>query len=196
MTIIRDASTGTSARVDENNNLHVFAVTESEVENANAKGCALNINTGLIALTGTGDSAIVYFKNDESVDYVITGLVVGVGIRSATTTDYPLVTIVKDPTAGTIISNATAVDMKSNSNFGSSNAFASTTLAYKGVDGATLTDGSDHAIVMIGEGRTFISIPIELARGHAMGVNIDLNTSGGANVYCAIIGYIKDANAE
>jgi hypothetical protein len=194
MTIFRDAVTSTAAHVDENNDLHVFAITESEIEAANTRGNAFNINTGLIALTGTSDSAVFYFKNDEPTDYVINGLVVFLGQRSATVTDYALCTVIKDPTGGDILTGPTDVDINSNSNFGSSKKLSSTTFAYKGADGDTMTGGTTHAIIGIAEGRNQFPIPMELPRGSAMGVKIDLNTSGGANVYVALIGYLKDEN--
>ena len=138
MTILRDAHTSTSAHVDENGDLHTFSITESELEAANAKGNAYNINTGLIALTGTGSSAVLYFKNGENTDYVINGLVVFMGIRSGTVSDYGLATVSWNPTGGDIITDATAVAYKSNSNGGSSNVLNNGSLVYKGKDGGTL----------------------------------------------------------
>ena len=66
MIIENGVGNGSKARVDRNNQLHVFAVTEDEQNSAAEHGNLYNINTGLIALTGTSDSAIFYFKNDES----------------------------------------------------------------------------------------------------------------------------------
>lgn len=194
MSVIRDAATQKSAHVDENCDLHTFSIVETEIEAANEKGNAFNINTGLVALTGTAASGVFYFKNDEVTDYVINGFVTFIGVRSATVTDYPLVTIIKDPTGGDVISNASAVSIKSNSNFGSSKTLGSGTLCYKGADGGTITGGSTHAIIGVSEGRNQFPIPMELPRGSSVGITIDLNTSGGANVYIALIGYLKDAN--
>ena len=192
--IIRDAVTGTAAHVDANRDLHTFSVVETEIDAALEKGNAYNVNTGLIAMTGTATSACLYFKNDEVTDYVIVGFVTYVGVRSATVTDYPLFTVIKEPTGGDVISDATAVDIRSNSNFGSSNSLSSGTLCYKGKDGGTATGGSTHAIVGVSEGRNQFSLPMELPRGSSVAITVDLNTSGGANVYVALIGYLKDAN--
>ena len=195
---IQDPSTKTGQHVDENQQAHVFAITETEKNSAVESGLAYNINTGIIALTGSSDSAILYFKNTESPingesDIVIDSIIVGVNTISATITENPILTVIRNPTAGTIVDNATAADMKSNSNFGSSNTLDS--LIYKGADGYTLTDGTDHGIVLCKEGRTTIpELNIDLAKGSSIGLKIDLNTSGGANVYVAVVCHRKDGS--
>lgn len=179
--------------VNENESATVFAVTESEASQAAEEGNGYNINTGTIALTGTGTSGLLYFKNDEDFDFVVTAIAVGMGTRSATITDAANVTIIRNPTGGTVVSDASVVAMSSNNNFGSSNALKSTTLAYAAsATGKTITGGTDHALIYMTDGRLLASLDIELPKGSAVGVEIDLNTSGGANVYCALIGYVKD----
>jgi hypothetical protein len=179
--IIKDGTgKGNTAKVDNNNQLHTFSVTESEQRQASQIGNEYNINTGTIAYTGTGDSSMIYFKNDEDTDFVVTAVAVGLGTRSATVTDSANVTIIRNPTGGDLISDATAVSINSNTNFGSSNALSSTTLIYKGKDGGTI--------------RLYASLNIELPKGSSVAVKIDLNTSGGANAYCALIGYLKSTN--
>lgn len=196
MTIKNGVGDGTLARVDSNNQLHVFALTEDEQNAAAEKGQLYNINTGAIALTGSSDSAVLYFKNNEGAingesNIIITSVIFGLYGRSATVTDSATATIIRNPTAGTIVDNATAVSMNSNSNFGSSNTLDS--LIYKGADGYTLTDGTDHAIVLLPEGRTAVpELNIDLAKGSSLGIKIDLNTSGGANAYVAVVCYRKD----
>lgn len=192
--IIDGTGSGKKAKVDSNKQLHVLAVTETEKRQATENGQDFNINTGTIALTGTSESAILYLKNDEDQDYVVTAIALGMGTRSATVTDAANVTIIRNPTGGDIISDASDVAMNSNNNFGSSNSLSDTTLVYKGKDGGTVTGGTDHALLYMTDGRLFASLDIEMPKGSAIGVKIDLNTSGGANVYCALIGYIKDAN--
>jgi hypothetical protein len=194
--IMDGTGSGSKARVDRNRQLHVFAVTEDEQKQSTLKGNEYNINTGKIALTGTGESAVLYFKNDEDQDFVMTALAVGIGTRSATVTDFAEVVIYKNPSGGDIITDASSVEMNSNSNFGSNKTLKDSTLAYKGKDGGTLTGGDKHALFFQGDGRLYATINVELTRGSSMGVTIDLNTSGGANIYCALIGYIRDADND
>jgi len=198
MGTLNDGGTGYSAHVDKNNQMHSFCVTETEANSSVENGKGYNINTGIIALTGTADSGVFYFKNVESpingeTDIVIDTVIIGINTISATATEHPIATIIRNPTAGTVVSDASAVSMNSNSNFGSGNTL--TSLIYKGGDGKTITDGTDHAIVLCKEGRTTIpELNIDLPNGSAFGIKIDLNTSGGANVYVAVVCHRKDGN--
>jgi hypothetical protein len=186
------------AIVNGNQQLKTFSISESEQARATEDGDAYNINTGLIALTGTAENGLIYFKNDESPkngesEFVITAIAVGLGTRSVTETDLAVVKIYRNPTGGTLFDAATTVDMSSNSNFGSSNALASTSLTYKATAaGQTITGGTEHAVLYMDDGRLYAPLTIALERGSSIGVSIDLNTSGGANVYCALIGYRKN----
>jgi sensor c-di-GMP phosphodiesterase-like protein len=194
--IIDGTGTGKKAKIDSNNQMHTFSITEDEQRAASRLGNEYNINTGTIAYTGTSESSMIYFKNDEDTDYIITAVAVGLGTRSVTVTDAAVITIVKNPTGGDVITDATAVSINSNTNFGSSKTLKSTTLAYKGKDGGTITGGTEHAILYMTDGRLYASLNIEIPRGSSLGIKIDLNTSGGANAYAALIGYLKDVNNE
>jgi hypothetical protein len=181
--------------VDLNEQAHVFAITEDEQKQASENGKEYNINTGSIAFStnSTTRTTLLYFKNDEDTDYIITAIAIGLGTRSATVSDSANVYIVRNPTAGTTITNANNVDMKSNTNFGSTNSLKTTTLAYKGADGeGATTGGTDHGLVYMTDGRLYASLNIELPKGSSVAIEFDGNTSGTFNVYAALIGYVKD----
>ena len=183
--------------VDKNNQVHTFSVTESEKTAANKNGDQYNINSGTIAFStnSTTRTTILYFKNDEDQSFVVTAIAVGLGTRSATVSDAANVYIVRNPLTGTTITNANAVDMNSNSNFGSNRTLKSTTLAYKGADGEGATSGgNDHALLYMTDGRLFAELDIELPKGASIAIEIDGNTSGTFNVYGVLIGYVKDVN--
>lgn len=192
MEIIKDGTgKGYSAKIDSGNNLHTVSIQETKIQNAVSEGNAYNINTGEIALTSSTESAVLYFKNNESplnsesgisIDTIIVGVLDG-----GTVGNDCKITILKNPTAGTIVSNATAVDMNQNRNFGSSNTLDS--LAYKGAEGYTFTDGEDFGIVYQSQGsRAVIPIDVILEKGNSIGVKIDTNTnSGTTNVYAALV---------
>jgi hypothetical protein len=200
MMIENGVGDGKKARVDSNNQLHVFAVTEDEQNSAAEHGYLFNINTGLIALTGTSDSAVLYFKNNEGAingesNIIITSLIFGLYTRSATITDTATATLIRNPTAGTIIDDANVASMISNSNFGSSNTLDDSLIYSASATGKTLTDGTDHAKVILTEGRTAApELNIDLAKGSSLGVKVDLNTSGGADLYIAAVCYRKEGN--
>lgn len=168
-----------------------FSVSESEAQEATALGDGYNINTGVTGLTSSTESGILYFKNNESRKFIVEAIAVGVG-SAGTTSDVSTVKVIRNPTAGTLISSATAVDMNANRAFGSSNQL-SNSLAYKGAEGSTVTDGDDLGIFFQpAGGRLFASIGLELSPGNAIAVTVDTNTTASTtNVYAAIVGYLK-----
>lgn len=197
--IIDGTGKGQKAKVDANSQLHVFSVSEDEQQQAAKLGNEYNINTGTIAFStnSTTRTTILYFKNDEEDDFLVTAVAVGLGTRSATITDAANIWIVRNPTTGTTITNANDVDINSNTNFGSSKTLKTTTLAYKGADGEGATSGgTDHALLYLSGTRLFAGLNIEIPRGSSVAIEIDGNTSGGFNVYAALIGYVKSPENE
>ena len=59
-------------------------------------------------------------------------------------------------------------------------------------DGGTITGGTDHGLLYMTDGRLLAGLNIVLEKGASIAVKIDLNTSGGANLYAALIGYVKN----
>lgn len=171
--------------------IKAFSVSESEAQEATELGDGYNINTGAIGLTSSTESGVLYFKNGESRRFIIEAIAVGVG-SAGTVTDVSQITLIKNPTGGTLISNATPVDINENRSFGSSNSLASS-LAYKGAEGNTVTGGDDAFLFFqAAGGRLIADIQLELNPGNSIAVKIDTNTSSGTtNVYAAVIGHLK-----
>lgn len=180
---------GYKARVDSNKRLHSQSVIESEALHAAEIGDAYNLNTGLISITG--DATLMYIKNNEDQDLIIEAIAIG-SFEGITHSDDPYITLVRNPTGGDLISDATAVSMNQNRNFGSNKTL--TADAYKGKVSGTLTGGNDIAILQVTPGgRSFYTIDFVLPKGASMGVKITANvTSGSANWYGAFIAYLKD----
>ena len=180
---------GSSVAVDSLNRLKAFAVVETEALFAVEAGDAYNVNTGTISLSG--DTAVFYIKNNEDKILVIQAIVVGLG--PGTITDIPTLFLVRNPTTGTLISTATAVDMNENRDFGASKTLTADT--YKGATGATMTNGDDIAqIFQTANSRVFANFDFELQKGNSMGLRIEPSlTSGTISAYVAIICYLKDA---
>jgi len=193
MTVTRDPFLLYGQRVDGNGDAHTNAITESQFTAAALKDGAYNINTGLITgLTGTAGHSILYFKNDESPSngesrIIIDAVALWTGTRSATVTDDPVWTIYRNPDGGDIISDATAVGINSNSDFGGNSTLATTTLAYKGKNGGTITSTEGSHAIISGTGRIFAGVPIVLHRGSKIGISVDINTSGACQAYAALI---------
>lgn len=190
---IKDAATGSVAKVDANQRLHTQSVTATESDNANKNGNAYNINTGVITLTSADDTPIMYVKNNETKDLHITAIAVGVGPSTNGTGSIPKITVIRNPTAGTTIDNKNAVDIKSNRNYGSSNTLANV-LAYKGATGETMTDGANHLIFyQVSNGRLFATIDEVLPTGASLGIKFDPQPSNSSqDVYAALICHLDD----
>jgi hypothetical protein len=194
---IKDGSTGNTAKVGSNSRLHTHANTTPEEWSANKDGNAYNINTGNITLTSAADTPIMYVKNNDDKTLHISAIAIGVGPSTGGTGEIPQITVVRNPTAGTTISNANNVAIKSNRNYGSANT-AANIIAYKGATGETMTDGDDHLLInQTSNGRAFASIDEILPKGTSMGVKFDPQPSNTSQtVYCALICHFEDTSNE
>lgn len=183
-------------RVNANNEAHVYAVTETAAEFANRNGDAYNINTGIITLTDAVDTPVLYLKNNETRDLHVTAEVVGMDTSTGgTATETVKITVVRNPTTGTIItSTPTNVDIKSNRNYGSSNTLSAD--AYKGATGDTMTDGDDHIIITSPDfSRMFAAIDEIIPQGKSIGIKVEPPTSNTSfPVYVALICHLQDPN--
>ena len=190
---IRDGTGGGySAKVDSNNRVHTKSVTDESSLAAIFDGNGYNINTGIITLTNDTDTPVVYVKNNEDFGLVITAVAIGLNYSTGgSATDMAQITFVRNPTAGTIVSGATAVDINSNRNYGSNNVLDVN--AYKGATGNTMTDGQDHILVFANDGgRSFITIAEDLPKGATFGIKVQApsgNTS--MEVYAALICHLE-----
>jgi hypothetical protein len=192
--VIKDGTgKGNTQKVDANNRAHTQAVTESEALHASESGDAYNINTGNIALTG--DGTLAYIKNNEDKDLVIEALAFG-NDGQGTHSYNPRYTIIRNPTGGDLISDATAVSMNQNRNFGSNKTL--TADAYKGKVSGAITGGNDIAILEgTSDGRDFFTINFVLPKGSSIAVKYTANLSSGtAGVYAAIVAYLKDPEGK
>lgn len=172
--IIEDGNgSSTQAKVSKNSRLYTFAVTESKGSSAVRDGRGYNINTGSIELTSANESAVLYVKNNENNDIVIDSVIVILGKSTGGSADDDVVCeIIRNPTTGTIISNATDVDVSSNANFGSNNLLVAD--SYKGAEGNTFTNGSNHILSLLQAGnRWFFNLDVLLPKGASLGVTLN-----------------------
>ena len=191
---IRDGTgSGSLAKIDGNNRLYTRTVSNEEEEQANKIGDAYNINTGVINLTDSADTPILYLKNNENRNLHVTAVAVGLGPSTGGSGGIPKITIVRNPTSGTIVSGATAVDINSNRNFGSANSLSAD--VYKGSTGSTMTDGTDHIIIFqTANGRVFAVIDEVISKGSSIGLKVDPQPSNTSmDVYAALICHLENA---
>lgn len=178
---------GKGAKVGDSNRLYTETVSKSEAQQAIDDGNGYNINTGQISLSAT--SAVLYVKNNEDKVLYIESIAVGIGTGSFS--DNVEIFVVRNPTAGTIVSGASVVDMNINRNFGSSNTLSAD--AYKGASGNTFTDGDDGVLIaQNGQGRMFANINLELKKGNSIGIRVNPNlSSGNCECYAALICHLE-----
>lgn len=129
------------ATIDEDGRVHAQTTIENYADTHAFLGHRYNINTGDLTLTSANESALLYIKNNDTKDLVIDSFVYIIGASTGGSGNTEAM-LLRNPTAGTIVSDATAVSINVNMNFGS-NRTLSNVLAYKGAEGKTLTDGTD-----------------------------------------------------
>ncbi len=172
---IKDGATGNITKVDSRQRLHTDALTKTSSENETEVGNAYNINTGTINLTTATVSAILYLKNNEDQDLVIKKIFYIIGTSTGGSGDMDI-TALRNPTAGTIVSGATAVDININRNFGSSKTLIID--VFQGAEGNTFTDGNSALGTLQGDAQVNVVEPgtIVLPKGSSIGFNITPQT--------------------
>jgi hypothetical protein len=186
---------GYRAKVNKNNQLYVNSVSKAEERQATRDGRSYNINTGSIELTSANESAVLFLKNNEDQNLHITSIIAILGQSTGgSATDDVIVEVLRNPTAGTVVSDATAVDVNSNRNFGSSNTL--TADVYKGAETKTLTDGNQHILSLIAPGtRVSFNIDEVLTKGSSIGVTLNPPASNTSmDVMVAILCHLEDPN--
>lgn len=186
---------GRDAQVDDQNRLRTHAVTEDESLHASEEGNAYNLNTGLVSLSA--DTAIMYYKNTGEKDFVVEAIAIG-SFDGITHSNDPYLELIRNPTGGTLISDANTTGvLNQNRNFGSSNSLSG--LFYgASASGKTVSGGETIALLQATAGsRSYYGINFVLPKGSSMAVNVKLNaSSGSANWYAAIIGFEKDDTTD
>lgn len=193
--IIKDGSgKAYAAKVNGNNRLYTNSITVSENQQGTKLGNAYNLNTGEITLTDAVDTPIMYVKNNGAQTLHITAIAVGVGPTTGGSGGIPKITVIRNPTAGTIVSGATNIDINCNRNYASSNTLVVD--AYKGATGSTMTDGDDCLLLyQTSNGRLFATIDEILPTGSSIGIKFQPQSGNTSqSVYAALISHLEDPN--
>lgn len=172
MAILDGKGNGLRAFVDDDHRLGVTAETQDFSVIATAAGNAFGVNTGDITLTSGNTSGVFYLKNNEDLPIVVYTVIYQILASTGGGSNAGAITVVRNPTGGTLISTATAVPVRHNLNFGSSNTI--TADIYKGFEGATFTGGDNSArTISTFPFRASLLIPgIYLPRGSSLGLTV------------------------
>jgi hypothetical protein len=184
--VIKDgAGTGNEAKVDANNRLNTKAVSEETLHDNSISDAEVYYVTtlGFIDInTVNTETAILYTKNTSTTKRFVINSIRTCGNQVQKVIMY------KNPTAGTIIDNATA-GQNTNANFSSSNSPSLTT--YKGADTYTFTNGTHlgNHINNVGHSTEKTGDAVIVGPNDSFGLTFELAASG---VVCAAIeGYFE-----
>ena len=191
MKIVDGEGSGAEVGVDSSHRMKALATNIPISLDATVDARGYSINSGVIALTSSTASGVLYYKHLEERPFIVQAALIGVS-SAGTVTDVSTITIIKNPTTGTLISGASAVAINQNLDFSSSSALSSS-IAYKGAEGNTVTDGDDVAILFHpAGGRLTTQVWAKLTKGNSIAIKIDTNTSSGTtNVYAGIVGHLE-----
>lgn len=159
------------ARVDSANRLHVSAETITHEINHTIEGFGFNIETPLITLSTSGKSGVLYFKNNEEKDIIITGFFNLLGEITGTISGNMILEYEFNTVGGTLIAAASNIITPVNKRPGSSNTIDVTALY--GAEGLT-TDSGLKTITSLstGTGRNTLVVHIALATNQSVSVSI------------------------
>lgn len=168
-TTIQDG-TGTKfkVKINSDNRLLSQTISESEFDYSVGKGDAYNINTEFLTITGNTETPLLYIKNNDNKNLVISAWFIGTDADSGTATRLNLMRIYKNPTSGTIISSGTDITPV-NRNFGSSNEFEG--IAKKGGNGFTVSGYETTSVLYQTQGtkqRNFGTVQLVLTKGSSL----------------------------
>lgn len=141
--------TGQEARVDGEGRLLVEAVTETEQLEAAVKGESFQVGSGAVTLTSANESALLYFKNNEDRDVIVTAVNITSTKQTGSSAGVFLAKLYTEGTGLSAGSSQTAL----NSNFGSSKTLTADITA--GQEAATITNGTASGAFYISEGIFF-----------------------------------------
>jgi len=169
--VLKDGRSGRTAEINGDNKLKTFSTSQPEETTAALNGNTFTINTGDITLTSANESGVLHVVNTDTVPWILTRLFFNVGASTAGTGFWRL-RVIKNASAGTLISGGTAITPE-NLNFGKASTLTSTAL--KGAEADTVTDGTEviNSIIPGASTRVLISDnPLIVEPGSTISVTI------------------------
>jgi hypothetical protein len=194
-TTLQDGTgTKNKVKIDSENRLYVKSITESEFDSETRKGDAYNINTEFITITGSTETPLLYLKNNDERDLVLSAWFIGTDASLGSATRLSLMRVYTNPTSGTIISSGTNVTAV-NRLIGSANEFNGD--AKKGGDGFTFGGNSTTPVLYQTQGtsqRNFGTVQITLKKGSSVVVTYQQYGLTSQDVYTGFQVYLSDTN--
>jgi len=183
------------AKVDSRNRLFTDSISREQLEYAVLDGNGYNVSTGSMVLSTDSNSAVGWFKYTGKYTLVIHEILVILG-DSTGGTGVGVITILKNPSEGTIIDNEIPVSAASNRDFSSFNQLPAA--AYKGAEGYTFTNGDNFAITSRSGSAQVVSFdaaPIVLRKGNSIGIKYT-PPSGNTSQNIIVAGTVYEEKVE
>jgi hypothetical protein len=174
-TAIKDgAGTGNLSKVDQTHRLHTRSVSQDAFLEAVINGKGYVISSGLVTLTDSNESAILYFRSNEDDILLLRRYIITIGPSTDGIDDYAIFRDYSSNVTGTVgIANGSgnpAVII--NPNMASSKTLI-TTNSEIGQQGASITGGLYPVTIYLPTKRTnFIELYVAIPRGSAMAFSI------------------------
>lgn len=182
--ILKDGTgTGNTAKITTENRLETSSVTQVDKDHAGDLGTKYNINTGDITLTDANKTTVLYIKNNEDNNLIITALIYNLGNSTGGSGDVKI-DVLRNPTTGDIVTNATDVDAVSNQNYSNNRTLSADTFKGATAD-AAITDGalSISTRSASNTGRIVVSLgALVLPKGASLAVDYTPPTSNTSQV--------------
>lgn len=195
MTAIQDGTgTGRLTRVNGDNKLEVHATNIAETLHININDAEVyNINTETITLTSANKSTLLYIKNTSETDFIITTMVLGTGVSTGGTAGEEIIfNMTRNPTGGSIVSDAIPATISGNRNFGSNNVLDAD--LFQGSEGKATTGDVNHVYTFARASQRAVTLTLEiLPKGASAGFDVIPPTGNTSmTVYVALNGYYRE----
>ena len=181
--------------VDSTGAAQVRSTEQTRAQEAAIAGDAFNVSTGIINLTSANESALIYYKHFEDKELIIDAVILGIENNGTDSNPTALVKVKRNPTTGTIVSGAVAAPTLYNRNFGQVSALDNS-IAYKGAEGNTVTNGDDWGFLYANSGRNVYPLDIVLNKGNSFALTLDLqaNSATDIDVYAVLVCHLKQGD--
>ncbi len=171
MATITDGKTGRTVEVNANNRLMIVAEDIEMLYAQGARGSAFTFATGMLALTSSNESCVLYVKNtDPTQILIIDKLQYNIG-RSVSGSGDVQIRSFKNPSGGTLLTSAVQA-LGGNRNFGS--LVSPQAIVGVGGEGYTLTPSSTL--------QSALPYPTEFVTQFLVGLSLPVGTSIGVSI--------------
>jgi hypothetical protein len=195
MRIRSGSGNGLVAHVTSDNLLQVQARTESQQDHEIEQGNAYNVNPGVINLSGTTESGLIYLKNTGEDPIVVPAGIYMFASTDASSGYWRFRIVGGTGLGGTLISGGTDITPV-NRLMGSSDTLTAT--CKYGAHASTVTGGEtkvESILPYTTLGRTVVGVQLEIPKGGEIALLVTAPTGNtSANVMVAIAPYVRTSD--